>query len=158
MLRRSIGPLADFGHPSGTARRVMACNLKQQPKAERWSMPNCIRDTIDEDSRRSLMVQWAIGVATALAILGLHTWRLTKVITQSTPEERAFWNEPYGDVSREIAVFLLVVLGLVIFVWDVHHCRTTVGLLKVIVFLVVADILIPSMWYGETPSAHLTGL
>lgn len=82
--------------------------------------------------------QWTVAVLT-MTILGVvHLYRFLTVAMSSRAS---------GDhVTRETVILLLGATGLYLFWKDMHQCRVYDGMLKLIVFVTLANMVVPYMW------------
>lgn len=79
-----------------------------------------------------------VALITLVLLAAVHAQRLlVTVANQRASRER---------VARELLIAGLGVLGLVFFWMDVRHCRLYEGLLKLLLFVGVANVLIPCIW------------
>jgi hypothetical protein len=109
---------------------------------ERSWMPGCIRNAVDADEGARLRSQWLVGIMGAFAVATLHVVRLSTALSRR------------DEAVQEVVVFVAAVCGVLAFLVDLQRCRTTEGMVKLVVLLFVANGLVPALWPPADPDAH----
>ena len=124
-----------LGTPSEDA-RCMLHGLRdtiQKQYPSRTMPENCVMKNVIIDGATTNLI-WGSSVTTAVVITGVHLTR--------------WFTSPSRHMVSEMLICLLAIIGVVLFLRDVHQCKIQAGMCKLLVFLLLANCVLPWLHYN----------
>ena len=126
-----------FGTPLQDARRMLSGTRPQKTFSFQDMETNCLlqEELLEPGSARII---WNTAIATSVIIILVHFMR--------------WYNSSAGNTGMETVVFLTAVLGVALFLKDVHACRASRGIGMLLLFLLLANFVCPLLFTRDNPN------